>query len=622
MSDPSTLAAETHAATAPARTRTTAGTLRRLLRNPLGVLCSVYLLLLVVVAVIAPWLAPYGPTQTDIAATNAPPFTPGHLLGGDASGFDIFSRLIWGSRQTLIAVTIVAAVSAALGATVGLLAGYYRGPLETVASFIADSIMSLPGIVILIAMYGLTGPNLPAAMTVFGVIVAPTYFRLVRSVVHTVRKELYIDAARVTGLGDGRILARHVLWSVRAPIIIHTAIIMAAGISIEAGISFIGLGNPSSPSWGMTLQRSFDGIYVNPWGAVWPALAICLTILAFLLLGNALGDVLQANVRSSAVSARRRRALIAAAAADRALEAPVERGDRRDAELTNGSAAGSSAASATPSSEGASRSTPLLAIRDLRVGYPTADGVREVVHGIDLDLRPGQILGLVGESGSGKSQIAFSALGILPREAVVLSGSVLLDGVDLLADPRALRTARGQRIGYVPQEPMSNLDPSFTIGTQLVQGLLASRPMPRAQARSRIRDLLVRVGIEDAERVMSLYPHQISGGMAQRVLICGAIAPDPDVIVADEPTTALDVTVQAEVLDILRELSEERGLAMILVTHNLGVVADLCTHVTVMKEGAFVEQAEVIELFETPSSDYTRKLLASSRTVEIKEISA
>jgi peptide/nickel transport system permease protein len=260
-------------------------------------------------------------------------------------------------------------------------------------------------------------------------------------------------------------------------------------------------------------------------------------------------------------------------------------------------------------------------VRGLRIAYPDAQGgVNEVVHGVDLDVRRGEIHGLVGESGSGKSQIAFSTLGILPREALILGGSILLDGEDLLADEARMRLARGRRIAYIPQEPMSNLDPSFTIGSQLSRGLRAARPMPKKDAKKLLVDLLVRVGITDPERVLRLYPHEISGGMAQRVLICGAVASDPDIIVADEPTTALDVTVQAEVLELLRELDQERGLAMILVTHNLGVVADICDVVSVMKDGNIVERADVDSLFAAPNQPYTQQLLASSRTVELMEV--
>ena len=568
-----------------------------LLHTPQGAICLAYLALVVLVAAFAPLLAPWGPQQTDLAATNAPPFTPGHLLGGDSSGLDILSRLIWGSRQTVIAILIVVGVSVVLGVTTGLIAGFYRGRFETSVGFASDVIMSLPGIVLLIALYAVTGPNVVAAMAVFGVIIAPVYYRLVRSVVIGVRNELYVDAARVVGLSDARIVGRHVLWAVRAPVIIQSSFVMAAAIGIEAGVSFLGLGDPAGTSWGIVLQKSFNGIYKNPWGVLWPALVISVSILALILLGNSLSDVLQSSARSKALPRRKRREVMTTAL--RELDAkPVSDSIRADIP-----------------------DDVLLSVRGLRIAYPLAEGgINEVVHGVDLDLRRGEIHGLVGESGSGKSQIAFSILGILPREALILGGSILLDGEDLMADEQKMRAARGRRIGYVPQEPMSNLDPSFTIGSQLLRGLRATRPMPKQQARKRIVDLLVRVGITDPERVMRLYPHEISGGMAQRVLICGAVASDPDIIVADEPTTALDVTVQAEVLELLRELSRERGLAMILVTHNLGVVADLCDTVSVMKDGNIVEKAAVEAIFESPPETYTQELLSSSRTVELIEI--
>ena len=570
--------------------------LRRLARNPLAVIAMVWFAVILVTAAFAPLLATAGPNVTDLAAANTPPGTPGHLLGGDAAGRDILDRLIWGSRSTVMAVVLVTVVSVVIGVTSGLIAGFYRGRFETIANFLIDVIMSLPGIVLLIALYALTGPNLPVAMAVWGLLIAPTYYRLVRSIVVSVRKELYVDAARVVGLSDFRIVGRHVLWAVRAPIIIQSSFTMAAGIGIEAGVSFLGLGDPTSSSWGVMLEQSFSSIYNNPVSILWPALAISVTVLFLILFGNALSDALQASARSKVLPRRKQKAAIAKAQRDLSEDSPAPR------DLSNSD-------------------DVILAIRGLRIGYPAPDGtVTEVVHGADLDIRRGEIHGLVGESGSGKSQMAFSTLGILPREAVILGGSVLLDGVDLLADARRQRAARGTRIGYVPQEPMSNLDATFTIGRQLIKGLRASRPQSKTQAEATIVGLLERVGIRDAKRVMGLYPHEISGGMAQRVLICGAIASDPDIIVADEPTTALDVTIQAEVLEILRELSEERGLAMILVTHNLGVVADLCDTVSVMKDGVIVEHADVEEIFDNPREDYTRNLLASSRSVELMEI--
>ncbi|MFJ9707197.1 dipeptide/oligopeptide/nickel ABC transporter permease/ATP-binding protein [Streptomyces sp. NPDC101234] len=566
---------------------------RRLLANPQGLVCLVFLVFVLFLGLSSPWLAPHDPNLTDLNAVNAGPFSPGHLLGADATGRDILSRLMWGTRQTLLACLVVLVVSVVLGVTTGLVAGFYRGRTDAVSNWVSDVVMSTPGVILLIALYARTGSNIVAAMATYGLIVAPSYFRLVRSVVLGVRSELYVDAAKVVGLSDLRIVGRHVLWAVRAPVVIQSSFVLASGISIEAGMGFLGLGDPAKASWGGVLQEAFGNIYNNKSGVLWPALLISLTVMALVLLGNALRDTLQSTANRRKLSPSRLREVVRQARAE-ARQASDDRPAQADA---------------------------VLSIRGLRVGYQNGeDGVREVVHGIDLDVRRGQIHGLVGESGSGKSQIAFSTLGILPREAVVLGGSILLDGKDLLADEQQMRAARGRRIAYVPQEPMSNLDPSFTVGAQLTQGLRAVKEISKREAEQELLALLARVGIKDPERVFKLYPHEISGGMAQRVLICGAVASGPDLIVADEPTTALDVTVQAEVLELLRELRDERGLAVILVTHNLGVVADICDTVSVMRDGRIVERNEVDALFDAPAEAYTRELLSSARRVEIAEV--
>jgi peptide/nickel transport system permease protein len=584
---------------APQAKRSTAA---RVLTNPQAAICLAFLLGVTAFGALAGVIAPKGPNFTDLAITNAPPFTPGHLLGGDGAGRDMLARLAWGTHQSAIACAMILAVSVVVGMSSGLIAGFYRGKFEAVANFVCELFMSLPGVVLLIALYSLTGPNTAAAMGAYGLLIAPSYFRIVRGIVLGVRNELYVDAAKVVGLSDFRIVGRHVLWAVRGPVVIQSAFVLASGIGIEAGVAFLGLSDPARASWGVTLQNAFDNIYANPVAVVWPALLVSATIMAFILLGNALSDVLAASSRSVRLSPRRRREV-----QDAARPAPSAEPAPR--------AAGSSGNPPAPVD------SPLaLSIRGLRVGYPTdAETVREVVHGADLDIHKGEVHGLVGESGSGKTQMALAALGILPREAVLLGGSVFFDGADLLQDPKLMARARGQRIGYIPQEPMTNLDPSFTVGAQLVYGLRAARPMPKREARERVADLLRQVGIGDPKRVMGLYPHEVSGGMAQRILICGAIAPGPDILVADEPTTALDVTVQAEVLDLLRGLVRDRGLATLLVTHNLGVVADMCDTVSVMKEGLIVEKGTVDQIFNQPVHEYTLELLTSSRHVELME---
>jgi peptide/nickel transport system permease protein len=424
-------------------------------------------------------------------------------------------------------------------------------------------------------------------MAVFGILIAPSYFRLVRALVINVRNELYVDAAKVSGLSDFRIVSRHVLRAVRAPIIIQSSFVLGAGIAIQAGLEFLGLGDPSRPSWGGMLKDAFSNIYIAGINVLWPALLVTLTILVFALLGNAIRDGLQsAGSRSHALNSQAlRRIRQENESAPRPQTTALTEGDR----------------------------IPHLSISDLVIGYadsPTS--LKDVVKGVNLDVQKGEILGLVGESGSGKSQTAFSVLGILPKEAIIVGGRILYHGQDLLADPKLQKSLLGKKIGYIPQEPMSNLDPTFTVGRQLVYGLRAVKNISSRQAKADLLKLLARVGINDPERTFGSYPHQISGGMAQRVLIAGALAGDPEFVIADEPTTALDVTVQADVLELLRELQRERQIGMILVTHNLGVVADICDRVSVMQNGRIVESNTTRELFAAPQHEYTRMLLGAT----------
>lgn len=254
-----------------------------------------------------------------------------------------------------------------------------------------------------------------------------------------------------------------------------------------------------------------------------------------------------------------------------------------------------------------------LRVENLRVTHATPTGETEVVHGVTLDVAPGEVVGIVGESGSGKSQTVFSVLDLLPSTGRAEADAIWVGGQDVTRATAAQRRALlGRRIGYVPQEPMSNLDPSYTIGHQLVEPLRRTHGLGAREAKERARGMLVRVGLSDPDRVMRNYPHQVSGGMAQRVLIAGAIAGRPSLLVADEPTTALDVTVQAEVLELLRELQAEYGMALLIVTHNFGVVADICDRVIVMRGGDIVESGPVDELFSSPAHPYTRELIAAS----------
>ncbi|WP_349428503.1 dipeptide/oligopeptide/nickel ABC transporter permease/ATP-binding protein [Microbacterium sp. LWS13-1.2] len=548
---------------------------RSVLRNPLGLTAIITLLFVILLSIFGPIFMQHSPTEVRIDLILAAPGGE-YLLGGDSAGRDIASRLVSGGRNTLIGALIAVSIALIVGTTSGLIAGYFGKFFDSVSSWIANVILALPAMIVLLALYQSLGGSVYASMAVFGVMLSPGFFRLTRNQVISVKNELYVDAARVAGLSSGRIIGRHILRVVRSPIIIQTAIVAGIAIIIQSGLEFLGLGDPSTPTWGGMLQDAFANIYIAPLSVLWPGIMISITVAALVLLGNAIRDALQGRRVAGAIRLSPKAAT---------LEKPAGEGD----------------------------ASVLLSVRGLSVAYGSIADPTVVVHDVGFDIRDGEIVGVVGESGSGKTQSAFSILGLLPRGGRVAAGSILFEGTELAgADRTVFQAMRGKEIAYVPQEPMSNLDPSFRIGFQLVEPMVTVLGISKREAKKRALALLSRVGIPDPQRTFNAYPHEISGGMAQRVLIAGAVSCNPRLLIADEPTTALDVTVQAEVLDLLRELQSEYGMGVMLVTHNLGVVADICDRVVVMQHGRVVEQGTVHEIFQEAKDPYTRMLLDST----------
>ncbi|WP_353082084.1 dipeptide/oligopeptide/nickel ABC transporter permease/ATP-binding protein [Tessaracoccus lapidicaptus] len=562
--------------TEPAEARAARGNLlRRLLTHPLGGPALIFLALVAVVAVIGPFVAPNDPSLTSLRHIFAPPGGE-FLLGGDSAGRDIFSRLLVATSFSMAGGLLVAVIAAAIGVTAGLVAGYFGGWVDSLGSWFTALTMSLPAIIVLIAARAVMGPSMWVTMAIFGAFISPVYYRVVYNSVRAVRNELYVDAARTSGLSTPRIIGRHILVAVRAPVILLTAGIIAAGIGMQAGFDFLGLGDPLTPTWGQILNEGFYNINRSGLLVLWPSLALGLTLIALTLLSTAIRDELEGT-----------------------------------GEVKRGRIAWSPTTEPTPSplTHDAPASSPLLEVTGLAVAYQGTTTWTTVVRDANLTVSHGETHGLVGESGSGKTQTAFAILGLLPSGGSVVAGSVIFNGQELVGlGYEAMNQLRGRRIAYVPQEPMSNLDPSFTVGSQLTDPLVIVLGMSRAEAKERALSLLARVGIPDPQRTYDAYPHQLSGGMAQRVLIAGAVASHPDLLIADEPTTALDVTVQAEVLDLLRDLQRELGMAILLVTHNFGVVADLCDRVSVMQRGVIVESGPTSDVFPHPQHTYTRSL--------------
>ena len=454
-------------------------------------------------------------------------------------------------------------------------------------------LMSLPGIIVLLAVRAAFGPSVWIGMIVFGILISPGYFRLTRTAVQSVRNELYVDAARVAGLVDLSIITRHIFSVVRAPIIIQTAMVCGVAIAIQSGLEFLGLGDPTEADLGRHAQRRLPERLPQSALLLWPGLAIGLTI----------GASCCSATPSATPSRTARRS--------RSRKAAVRRPPARTAAARTGRLRRSSPPSKPAPSSTCSRSTTSpSAIR-----RPTARSRRSSTTSPSTSTA-GRSSGSWGSPApaSPRPRSRFSASCRTRRGSSAAASSSTATTPSPPATtgaPGPDRTLRGKRISYIPQEPMSNLDPAFTVGSQLVRPMVKVLGISKSEARKRALALLASVGIVHPQRTFDAYPHEVSGGMAQRVLIAGAISCEPDLIIADEPTTALDVTVQAEVLDLLRDLQTRLGVGVILVTHNFGVVADLADRVVVMKNGRVVEAGAVREILRNPQDAYTQTLLGS-----------
>ncbi|MEU1606194.1 dipeptide/oligopeptide/nickel ABC transporter permease/ATP-binding protein [Micromonospora matsumotoense] len=568
----------------------------RLLRRPLVLLALLWLALVLVCALHPELVTGRDPVDQDLPAALSGP-SAAHPLGTDRLGQDLLSRLAYGAAGTLWGVLVAVLTATVVGVGLGLLAGYLGGLVDALVGRLADLLFSLPAIVILLVVVAVFPGDVTIAMLTFGLLLSSGLIRVVRAATRSTREELFIAAARLAGLSTPQILRRHVLPRLRGLVIVQASLVAAVALVMQASLAFLGFGPPPpEPSWGGMIDEARMVIVRHPWALVPPGLAVALTVLSFVLLGDAARDGATAAWSTTKLVRRRRRspgAVVARTTAP-APTHPV----------------------APPPAGTPHHADTLLSVRQLSVQLPARPGRgartgTTVVSDVDLDVGPGEIVGLVGESGCGKTVTALSILGLPPGDGRI-TGSCHFAGVDLVgATDRQWRTVRGRRIGYVAQDPMVSLDPTLRVGVQLAEAVRRHTGLGRRPARARVLALLGDVGLPAPETAARRYPHQLSGGMAQRVAIAFALAGDPDLLIADEPTTALDVTRQAEILALLARTSRERRLAVLLVTHDLGVVAALCDRAVVMYAGQVVESCPVTELFARPRHPYTRGLLAA-----------
>ena len=563
---------------------------RRLIRRPAAVVCLLFLFALVMVAIVAPIAMPGVSHEQagDLTALNQTP-SSAHPLGTDTLGRDTLDRILVGTRVTLVAAVEAVLAAFLLAIPIGILAGYLGGRTDRVVGWFVDLGLALPTLILVIVVISVFKGSTLAAMIALGVLAAPGIIRVIRSAVLPVREELYVAAAQVTGLSRTYIMRRHILPRVSGPILVQVSLFAGAAVLAQAGLAFLNLlGNPPAPSWGQMMAEGTQNISLQSW-LIWPpGLAMMFTVLAFGFLGDTIQETLSEGWQAPSRRSRRRR---------------------------RGGAADGAEPAAPPSATGDSTPEPLLVVENLTVELPSRKGQTPVVQNVSFEIAAGETVGIVGESGCGKTMTAMSILGLAAGNATAGQGRILFKGLDLTAlDDKGLRRVRGKEIGLISQEPMVSFNPTFRVGSQVANLVRIHHGVSRKKAMERAVELFGLVRLGNPAEVARRYPHELSGGMAQRVSIAAALAGDPELLIADEPTTALDVTVQAEILDLLRELQRERGMAILLVTHDWGVIADICERVMVMYAGESVERAPIDNLFGDPLHPYTEALLAANPT--------
>ncbi|MEM9551623.1 MAG: dipeptide/oligopeptide/nickel ABC transporter permease/ATP-binding protein [Pseudomonadota bacterium] len=553
------------------------GFLALLIRNRLAAAGLIVMSLVVLLALVTPLLPLADPDVTDTANRFKPIFSPGAVLGTDHLGRDLLSRLLWGTRLSLAVGFAAAVIAATIGAAIGITAGFYGGRTDNVIMRGVDMLMAFPYILLALAIVAALGPGLMNALIAVAAVNIPFFARNIRGVTVSLAHKEFVDAARLSGIGDARIILTEILPNVIPVIVISMSTTVGWMILETAGLSFLGLGSqPPQADLGSMLGEARSALITNPHTSIVPGAMILIIVMAINLLGDGVRDALDPRLKSGALSRPMPTTRVA-----RSGPVPDPAGDA------------------------------LLHLRGLSTEFHVRDRIYKAVGGVDLHIRPGECLGVIGESGSGKSVTALSVMGLVASPpGVITGGAVHYKGADLVGAPyETLRHLRGNKIAYIFQDPLATLHPLYTVGQQLIEAVQSHNRMPSAEARNRAIDLLRSVRIPNPESRVDSCPHEMSGGMRQRVGIAMALANDPEVIIADEPTTALDVTVQAQILALLDDLRRDWGLAIIFITHDFGVVAQLCDRVAVMYAGRIVETGPTDQILKAPAHPYTARLM-------------
>ena len=575
------------------------------------------LALIVLVSILAPQVSPYGPDEI-FDKWSAP--SGEHLFGTDHVGRDIFARVLYGGRFSLMIGLCSTLIALFFGAIIGSIAAVVRKSFSEAIMRVMDIIMAVPGIAMAAVSVLVFGRTLSKSGNTVGLVLViicsiafvyiPQLSRIVRANVMAAYGEDYVRAVIVSGARAPWILTKHVMRNTAAPVLVFATVLVADAIILEASLTFIGSGLQATTvaTWGNVLSEASSNLSVllgKWWTAFFPGLFIMITVLCLNILSEGITDAMVAAPASAAVAQVDKDT---DREADKLLLDPrrayAEQAESLQARLDD---LESVEGKRTDRFEAHLEKTPLLEVNDLCIKFERHGNVNVVDH-VSFKVRPGETMGLVGESGCGKSITALTIMGLIDPKAEI-TGEILYQGENLLEKSAEERRALlGHEMAMIYQDALSSLNPAMLIRDQMKQ-------LTRRGGTRSAEELLWLVGL-DPKRTLESYPHELSGGQRQRVLIAMALTRDPKLIIADEPTTALDVTVQKQVIALLNELREKLGFAMIFVSHDLALVAEVAHHITVMYAGQVIEQAPTKELLTHPTHEYTRGLLGAVLSIE------
>ena len=536
---------------------------------------------------------------------------PAYLLGADNLGRDLFSRIVYGSRISLTIGFVATAASLFLAVLLGGIAGYAGGGTDWSIMRLAEFFMLIPGLYFILFLRSLLNARMDsgASYMIITLILAlvgwPGSARTIRGLVHSIKREEFVLDADIEGVPVPVIIFRHIIPQTASLLIVSTALSVPGFIMSETTLSYLGLGiSDPAVSWGSLINRdisTLSNLRNYPW-LLYPVLALLAVTLGFNFLGDALRDFFDPY---NAVFSKR--TLLDFIKKNSAL---VKGGLNTDL-AENLKIPSSETTENAPFAENI-----LLSVKDLRVTFCILKGTRReavrAVQGISFDVMKGEILGLVGESGSGKSVSTAAVPGLLSANAWQ-DGRIFFEGVELTAlSRRELMKYRGAKIALIFQEPGRSFDPLQNIGSVFWEAFRVTEPaISKEEAYARAEKLLQEVGLPDPRGRLSAYPHQFSGGQLQRIGIALALAQNCRLLIADEPTTALDVTIQAQIISLLLRLKEKRGLSIIFISHDIDLVAQISDRIAVMRHGKIVETGSAAQIMTTPRHEYTKALISA-----------